>query len=124
MEKNIYDDISIDEAKARLRSGKSAPPWLEVDAGIKPILKVFYEEGIETFESCQGGPGHCFPEPTVRFTGGLHEGFRALSIAIQYDLKPTKLRRYYSIQDKEPVGSDWEMTFHIPGLPDWRDVGG
>ena len=119
--KDIFKEITIEEAKARLRSEKSEPPWNEVDEGIKPILRIFYEEGVETFESCQGGRGHCFPEPTVRFYGGAHEGFRVLSIAIQYNLQPTKLRRYYAVNNCEPVGPDWEMTFHIPGIPSWLD---
>jgi hypothetical protein len=100
----IYQNITIEDAKARLRSEKSKPPWDEVDTGIKPILRFFYEEGIETFESCQGGPGHCFPVPTVRFSGDRAEGFRALSVALQYGLRPTGLRRYYAINEGEPVG--------------------
>lgn len=119
-EADLYRTITIEDAKARLRS-EHQPPWEELDDGILPIVKVFYEEGIETFESCQGGPGHCFPEPTVRFYGGIDQGWKAFHIAVQYNLRPTSLRRTYSIQDKEPVGPDWEMTFHIPGCPDWRE---
>jgi hypothetical protein len=29
---------------------------------------------VETYESYQGGPGHAFPEPTVRFHGGSSGG--------------------------------------------------
>lgn len=116
---SIYERITIEEAKARLRS-ESEPPWNDLDPGILPIVKIFYEEGIETYESCQGGPGHCFPEPTVRFCGQIGEGFRALAVALAYNLHPTSLRRVYSIIDKEPVGPDWEMTFHIPDIPSWR----
>ena len=118
--KDIYSKITIEEAKARLRSEKSEPPWDKVDEGIKPILKVLYEEGIETFESCQGGTGHAFPFPTVKFSGGISEGYRAFAIALQYDLRPLFLRRAYYILNKELVGPEWEMTFVIPGLPDWH----
>src|SRR6266540_3788315 len=34
--------------------------------------------GIETFESCEGGPGHAYPEPTIRFQGTPEAGWRAL----------------------------------------------
>jgi hypothetical protein len=118
---SIYERITIEEAKARLRS-ESEPPWGEIDPGILPIVRVLYEEGIETFESCQGGIGHCFPVATVKFHGGISEGMRALAIALAHNLRPTNLRRVYSIQDKEPVGPDWELTFHIPGIKDWRDA--
>lgn len=40
---------------------------------------VLREDGVETFESCQGGPGRSFLEPTIRFQGGQAEGFKALS---------------------------------------------
>jgi hypothetical protein len=51
-----------------------------------------------------------------RFFGG-DQGFRALHIALQYDLRPASLRRYYSIINGEPVGPEWEMTFSKPELP-------
>jgi hypothetical protein len=116
--KSIYQRITIDEAKARLRS-EFEPPWDEIDPFILPIVRVFYLEGIETFQSCQGGIGHSFPEPTVEFSGGMSVGFRALHIALEYDLKPFALRRAWSVLDKEPVGPHWEMTFRIPDCPTW-----
>jgi hypothetical protein len=83
-----------------------------IDAGIRRAVKVLWENGVETTESCEGGRGHSFAEPTVRFFGGQAEGFRALGIALQHGLKVAELRRYWSIQDGEPVGPHWEMTFH------------
>ena len=72
------------------------------------------DNGVETFESCQGGQGHPFPEPTVRFHGEAGEGMRALGIALQHGLRVTALRRYWSIIDGEAVGPYWEMTFDTP----------
>ena len=83
----------------------------ELDLGIRPIVEILAQNGVETFESCEGGEGHAFYEPTVRFHGSHAEGFRALSIALQHGLKVCELRRYYSIEDGEPVGPHWEMTF-------------
>lgn len=82
-----------------------------LDSGIAPAVRVLVNCGVETFESCEGGKGHCFPEPTVRFHGGQGEGMRALGIALQHGLKPTAVRRYWSIEDGEPHGPHWEMTF-------------
>jgi hypothetical protein len=82
-----------------------------IDPGIRRQVRVLSENGIETTESCEGGKGHSFAEPTVRFSGGQAEGFRALGIALQHGLKVAELRRYWSIQDGEPVGPYWEMTF-------------
>lgn len=84
-----------------------------LDKGIEPIVLILRKHGIETFESCQGGDGHCFPDPTVRFEGEYNEGFRAYSIALANGLKVDKLRRVYSHQDNELKGPWWEMTFVI-----------
>jgi hypothetical protein len=82
-----------------------------VDAGIRSIVEILASNGVETFESCEGGKGHAFHVPTVRFHGNHAEGFRALAIALQHGLRVCELRRYYSIEDGEPVGPRWEMTF-------------
>ena len=47
-----------------------------LDVGIAPFVLVLMDAGIETFESCQGGAGHSYPVPTVRFHGKRGEGFR------------------------------------------------
>lgn len=83
-----------------------------LDPGIREAVLVLREDGIETFESCQGGPGHSFPVPTIRFHGGQADGFRALGLALQTGLRVCDLRRVWSVIDGEPVGPDWEMTFY------------
>jgi hypothetical protein len=86
-----------------------------VDPGISREVTVLWENGIETFESCEGGPGHSFAEPTIRFHGGKSEGFKALAIASQHGLRVAELRRYWSIIEGEPVGPHWEITFSRGG---------
>jgi hypothetical protein len=87
-----------------------------LDEGIREIVKVLSNENVETFESCEGGPGHAYLEPTVRFHGGKSEGFRAFAIASQNDLPVTSLRRIYLVQDGELEGPWWEMTFATKGI--------
>src|SRR5213594_2830084 len=83
-----------------------------LDPGIRLAVEILINAGIETFESCEGGPGHSYSEPTVRFHGERPEGFKALSVAM-YDgrLKVIALRRVWPIQDGEPVGPWWELVF-------------
>ena len=81
-----------------------------LDPGIRDAVLVLQKHGVETFESCEGGVGHPFPEPTVRFHGDPSEGFRALAIAQQNGLRVDQLRRYYQIQSGEPTGPYWELT--------------
>ncbi len=85
-----------------------SPP---LDKGIEHEVEILVEGGIETYESCEGGTGHAYLEPTVRFYGERSEGFKALAIALQNDLKPSDLRRTWTIIDGEPTGPNWEMTF-------------
>jgi hypothetical protein len=85
-----------------------------IDVGIAKEVRILWENGVETTESCQGGQGHPFPEPTVRFAGDKSEGPRALGVALQNGLRVTALRRVWSIIDGEPVGPFWEMTFNHP----------
>ena len=85
-----------------------------IDKGIAREVRILWENGIETFESCEGGSGHSFSEPTIRFHGDQGEGFRALSVALQHGLKVTELRRYYVVINGEPTGPHWEMIFQRP----------
>ena len=82
-----------------------------LDKGIKRAVHVLVDEGIETFESCEGGDGHAYPEPTIRFHGGRDEGFRALAAAMKHGLNIGVLRRVWPVLDNEPTGPWWELTF-------------
>jgi len=85
-----------------------------LDTGIARIVEILRRARVETFESCDGSPGHAFPEPTVRFHGGVAEGFRALAVALQAGVPVGKLRRFWHILDGEPDGPYWELTFTDP----------
>ena len=87
-------------------------PELELDPGIAPFVRMLQSAGIETFESCEGGDGHAFPEPVIRFHGHRDEGWRAMAAAQQLGLPVAELRRTWPILDGEPTGPYWEMTFY------------
>jgi hypothetical protein len=38
----------------------------DLDPGIRQAVRILREAGVETFESCEGGERHAYPEPTVR----------------------------------------------------------
>src|SRR5947209_14537070 len=86
-----------------------------LDAGIRRAVEALRNAGIETYESCQGGQGHPYAEPTIRFHGDHAEGFRALAVALRRGLRVSALRRCYEIINGEPHGPEWEMTFAVPG---------
>jgi hypothetical protein len=82
-----------------------------LDPGIARYVEVLQAVGVETFESCEGGRGHCYPEPVVRFFGDSGEGFRALGVALQHGLPVSDLRRFWQITHGEPCGPYWELSF-------------
>jgi hypothetical protein len=89
-----------------------------LDPGIALAVGVLRAAGIETFESCEGGPGHAYLEPTVRFHGYQDEGFRALAVVMSAGLRVTALRRVWDVIEGEPTGPHWEMTFASETRPE------
>jgi hypothetical protein len=82
-----------------------------LDRGVKRYVEILNKGGVETFESCEGGKGHSYAEPTVRFHGGRAEGFKALAVAQEHGLPVFALQRTWSIEDGEPTGPCWELVF-------------
>lgn len=80
-------------------------------------MRLLAENGIETYESCEGGEEHAFHQPTIRFYGGMHDGMRALGLAIECGLPVGALHRVWDVINGEPVGPNWELVF-------WRKTDG
>jgi hypothetical protein len=106
-----------------LRKGKELGfDSLQLDDGIRDIVITLMTNGVETFESCEGGRGHSYPCPIVRFEGEPAEGLRALSVAISHGLPVSHLRRVWDVFDGYIEGPCWEMTFSPPNSsPIWSD---
>jgi hypothetical protein len=54
-----------------------------VDKGIRHAVAVLWAGGVETFESCEGGKGHAYPEATVRFHGGSQQAIVRLRLLLR-----------------------------------------
>jgi len=88
-----------------------------LDAGIAPYVEVLHAAGVETYESCEsceGGAGHSYAEPTVCFHGRQEEGPRAFAVARAHGLPVASLCRVWDVVDGELVGPTWKMTFAKP----------
>ncbi len=84
----------------------------QLDVGIRKAVEVFQKYDIETFESCEGGTGHAYPEPTVAFYGGPGAGWSAVSVCLTHGLPVQSLRRVWDVLDTNDVtGPHWEITF-------------
>ncbi len=86
----------------------------KLDLGIEQAVVILISVGVETFESCEGGAGHSFPEPTIKFGGDRSEGYRALAAALAWGLPVYRLRRVWGVCDSTLHGPWWEMTFRTP----------
>lgn len=57
---------------------------LDMDPGIRRAVLILRSAGVETFESCEGGAGHAFPDPTIRFDGDAWAGYKAFAVAMEH----------------------------------------
>jgi hypothetical protein len=81
-----------------------------LDPGIAAAVTALRAAGVETFESCEGGPGHAFPEPTVRFHGERSAGPKAVAAAQEVGLPLLELRRVWTVDDGEMTGPYWDLV--------------
>ena len=92
-----------------------------LDAGIAAAVHALRQAGVPTYESCQGGVGHAFSEPTVRFNGTMAEGLAALAVAMgqaaAIGLRVYQLRRVWRIDNGEPTGPWWDLVFRPTAEP-------
>ena len=83
---------------------------MELDPDIREAVLILRRDGIETFESCQGGPGHACPEPMIRFHGNAYEGFRAFTIAKNHGLNVLAVAYEYTESEGWLQGPYWKMV--------------
>jgi hypothetical protein len=84
----------------------------QIDPGIRKAVELFQKYGVQTFESCEGGSGHAYPEPTVAFYGGPGAGWCAVAFCMDEKLPIMSLRRVWDVlETNEPTGPHWEITF-------------
>lgn len=93
------------------RNPAVAPRSSEIEPGIRYAVEVLQGAGIETVESCEGGDGHAYHEPTVRFHGGTWVGYRAFAVAMEHGLPVKHLRYAYSTLNGHLEAPCWEIVF-------------
>lgn len=111
----ILNEEQIAEIREAYEKARLAynPP---LDAGIMVYVHILNGNGIETYESCEGGAGHSYPNPTIAFRGTYGDGFRALAVCLEHNLPVFCLRRVWRMEQGEPVGPFWELEFTQKGV--------
>jgi hypothetical protein len=90
----------------------SARVGMQLDRGIRNTVERLRKAGVETYESCEGGSGHAYPEPTIAFHGGPGAGWQALSLCLDWKLPVSELRRVWDVLDRnDPTGPHWHLVF-------------
>lgn len=82
-----------------------------LDIGIARAVRVLRDAGLTTVESCQGGEGHSYPEPTVKFEGTPACGWRAVTALMDHGLPVSELRLAWTFEFDQPHGPTWMVTF-------------
>jgi hypothetical protein len=82
-----------------------------LDKGIRPAVEILQKGGFETTESCEGGDGHCYSEPTVRFLGSEFDLFKAYQHCEQNKLNVDCVRRVFCKEIWDKLFN--EITFKV-----------
>lgn len=98
-------------SECRIVSALVAPDFDKLDPGIRCAVHVLHTAGVHTYESCEGGEGHSYSEPTVRFYGTMAEGWRALAACKDRGLPVRSLQRCWDLDEGEPCGPYWQVVF-------------
>ena len=85
-----------------------------LDPGIAKTVIALRAAGVETFESCEGGEGHTFDVPTIRFRGTARCGFLVLGLAMKNCWPVVALQRSWKVIENEVTGPHWELVFSRP----------
>lgn len=86
-----------------------APWYAALDAGIRFAVRVLHAAGIETCQSCEGGAGHTYHEPTVDLVADEGAGLRAVAALTGYGLDVLDLAMVWPIADGMPTGRLWRV---------------
>jgi len=85
-------------------------PWDDLDPGLAEAVHALADYGVETFSSCQGGPGHDGYRgiPTILFRGDEHAGLWAVWLLETQGFRVQTLSRH------------WDLDFGTAREPFWQ----
>lgn len=82
-----------------------------LDERIRDAVMVLREAGVDTFASCQGGPGHMFRLPTIRFQGDEWAARLAIRVLAKNGYAADEVRHYLADEYLSKLSDEfWEIT--------------
>jgi hypothetical protein len=87
--------------------------YKSLDVGIRFAVHVLHAGGFDTCQSCQGGKGHAYDQPTVEMIAGADDalGFGALKVLQAYGLPVRDVAILWPVQHGLPYEKLWRITF-------------
>ncbi len=91
----------------------SEQTYKTIDKGIRFAVRVLNAKGIDTQQSCQGGKGHAYNQPSVDIpaTDDDAKGFAALSALRDYGLPVQEVSIIWPVSGSLPTEKFWRVTF-------------
>ena len=85
--------------------------YLKLDRGIRFAVRVLHARGFETCQSCQGGRGHCYDQPTIDLnaTGDDAWGFAAVAALQDYGIQVMDVSLHWNIRHGLPYDRKWRI---------------
>lgn len=97
-----------------------------LDPGIRFAVRVLHSAGIETCQSCQGGEGHAYDNPTIDLIAGADEarGFAAIAALSEYGIPVIELAIVWPMCHGHPYEKLWRIVLKhaIPDRADERPI--
>jgi hypothetical protein len=117
----MSQSLKFDDGGTRLLS-KGAPLrskvfpesfYRAIDAGVRFPVRVLHAYGFDTCQSCQGGKGHAYDQPTIEMesTGDDAGGFGALAALQRYGLPVADIAIRWPVRNGLPYERLWTITF-------------
>ena len=90
--------------------------YKSLDAGIRFAVRVLHAAGFDTCQSCEGGKGHSYNEPTVEMVAGGDDalGFGAVAALRAYGLPVAELAIVWPMMNGLPFEKNWRITLTKP----------
>lgn len=85
--------------------------YARLDSGIRFAVRVLHAAGVETCQSCEGGPGHAYDRPTIDLPAGNDaDGFRALAALVSYGFDVLDVSMIWPVISGLPTERLWRLT--------------
>lgn len=104
--------IEYDPQESAASIANRIAPTCPLDHGIARAVAILQTvKTVRTYESCEGGEGHSYDLPTVRFYGSPGAGWAAYAACDDYGLPVREVARVWDVDHGEPSGPYWQIVF-------------